>query len=103
MLSLTRNDVYLAGGVLFVTSRILVVDMLTERIPINLITGIIVYHAHKYTPKIAALYRKLYERNECLLLWQKSLNKDGFTLYFSGHSNRAKKPSSSGCIDKKTR
>uniref|UniRef100_A0A131XY24 DNA repair endonuclease XPF n=1 Tax=Ixodes ricinus TaxID=34613 RepID=A0A131XY24_IXORI len=42
-----RNDVYLAGGVLFVTSRILVVDMLTERIPINLITGIIVYHAHK--------------------------------------------------------
>ncbi|CAN7939277.1 unnamed protein product, partial [Ixodes hexagonus] len=42
-----RNDVYLAGGVLFVTSRILVVDMLMERIPIDLITGIIVYRAHK--------------------------------------------------------
>ncbi|XP_050041725.2 DNA repair endonuclease XPF [Dermacentor andersoni] len=42
-----RTDVYLAGGVLFVTSRILVVDMLMERVPIDLITGIIVYRAHK--------------------------------------------------------
>lgn len=42
-----RNDVYLAGGVLFVTSRILVVDMLMERVPIELVTGIIVYRAHK--------------------------------------------------------
>lgn len=42
-----RTDVYLTGGALFVTSRILVVDMLMERVPINLITGIIVYRAHK--------------------------------------------------------
>ncbi|XP_064476918.1 DNA repair endonuclease XPF-like isoform X2 [Ornithodoros turicata] len=42
-----RNDIYLAGGVLFVTSRILVVDMLMERVPIELVTGIIVYRAHK--------------------------------------------------------
>lgn len=42
-----RTDVYLAGGALFVTSRILVVDMLMERVPIDLITGIIVYRAHK--------------------------------------------------------
>lgn len=42
-----RTDVYLTGGVLFVTSRILVVDMLMERVPIDLITGIIVYRAHK--------------------------------------------------------
>lgn len=43
-----RESVYLSGGVLFVTSRILVVDMLTKRLPIHLVTGIVVYRAHKY-------------------------------------------------------
>lgn len=32
---------------MFVTSRILVVDMLTKKIPTDLITGILVYNAHK--------------------------------------------------------
>ena len=45
-----REAVYLEGGVLFITSRILVVDMLTERIPIHLISGILVYNAHKSDP-----------------------------------------------------
>ena len=43
-----RESLYLAGGVLFVTSRILVVDMLTKKLPIHLVTGIVVYRAHKY-------------------------------------------------------
>ncbi len=34
-----RYNVYTKGGVLFVTSRILVVDFLTDRIPAHLITG----------------------------------------------------------------
>ncbi|XP_054712964.1 DNA repair endonuclease XPF-like [Uloborus diversus] len=42
-----RYEVYMAGGVLFVSSRILVVDMLVDRVPINLITGLIVFRAHK--------------------------------------------------------
>ncbi|XP_067224956.1 DNA repair endonuclease XPF [Chanodichthys erythropterus] len=42
-----RYNVYTKGGVLFVTSRILVVDFLTDRIPAHLITGILVYRAHK--------------------------------------------------------
>ncbi|XP_036386075.1 DNA repair endonuclease XPF [Megalops cyprinoides] len=42
-----RYDVYTRGGVLFVTSRILVVDFLTDRIPAHLISGILVYRAHK--------------------------------------------------------
>ncbi|XP_062382559.1 DNA repair endonuclease XPF [Sardina pilchardus] len=42
-----RYDVYTQGGVLYVTSRILVVDFLTERIPAHLISGILVYRAHK--------------------------------------------------------
>ncbi|XP_074518874.1 DNA repair endonuclease XPF [Halichoeres trimaculatus] len=45
--STERYNVYTQGGVLFVTSRILVVDFLTDRIPANLITGILVYRAHK--------------------------------------------------------
>ena len=46
--SYCRESVYLNGGVLFVTSRILVVDMLTKKLPIHLVTGIVVYRAHKY-------------------------------------------------------
>jgi len=38
----------LEGGVLFITTRILVVDMLVERIPIHLVSGVLVYKAHKY-------------------------------------------------------
>jgi DNA excision repair protein ERCC-4 len=42
-----RTQEYLNGGCLFVTSRILVVDMLTDRVPMDLITGILVYKAHQ--------------------------------------------------------
>lgn len=42
-----RNEIYLKGGVLFVTERILVVDLLSDRVPIDLVTGIIVYKAHR--------------------------------------------------------
>uniref|UniRef100_A0A673ABY2 DNA repair endonuclease XPF n=1 Tax=Sphaeramia orbicularis TaxID=375764 RepID=A0A673ABY2_9TELE len=45
--STERFNVYTEGGVLFVTSRILVVDFLTDRIPAHLISGILVYRAHK--------------------------------------------------------
>ena len=41
-----RQKIYLEGGVLFITTRILTVDMLMERIPMDLITGILVYRAH---------------------------------------------------------
>ncbi|KAJ0015753.1 hypothetical protein NQD34_014043 [Periophthalmus magnuspinnatus] len=45
--STERYNVYTEGGVLFVTSRILVVDFLTDRIPAHLVSGILVYRAHK--------------------------------------------------------
>jgi DNA excision repair protein ERCC-4 len=44
--SAERQKLYLNGGVLFVTTRILCVDMLTDRLPIHLVTGILVYKAH---------------------------------------------------------
>ncbi|KAJ3021532.1 hypothetical protein HKX48_008294 [Thoreauomyces humboldtii] len=47
--SAERSELYLAGGVLSVTSRILVVDMLNKVIPIGKILGIIVNHAHRVT------------------------------------------------------
>ncbi|XP_047494472.1 DNA repair endonuclease XPF-like [Penaeus chinensis] len=42
-----RSQIYANGGVLFVTSRILVMDILMERAPVDLITGVIVWKAHK--------------------------------------------------------
>ncbi|KAF4015605.1 hypothetical protein G4228_007303 [Cervus hanglu yarkandensis] len=45
--SSNRYEVYTQGGVIFATSRILVVDFLTDRIPSDLITGILVYRAHR--------------------------------------------------------
>ena len=44
-----RMELYLAGGVLAVTQRILVVDLLCERVPAALATGIVVANAHRVT------------------------------------------------------
>lgn len=44
---LFRQDMYLSGGIHFITTRILVVDMLKKRIPIDKITGFIILRAHK--------------------------------------------------------
>ncbi|CAD7087672.1 unnamed protein product [Hermetia illucens] len=41
-----RERVYLEGGIQFISTRILVVDLLKKRIPIELITGLIVLRAH---------------------------------------------------------
>ena len=61
-----RQQIYLNGGVLFITTRILVVEMLTERIPMNLITGILVYKAHKTvsTCQEAFIIRLFREKNK---------------------------------------
>lgn len=43
-----RQDLYKQGGLMPITSRILVVDMLQSDIHIELITGTTVLHAEKY-------------------------------------------------------
>uniref|UniRef100_A0A6G1SAP4 DNA repair endonuclease XPF n=1 Tax=Aceria tosichella TaxID=561515 RepID=A0A6G1SAP4_9ACAR len=64
-----RRDIYMQGGVLFVTERILVVDLLMNRVPIELVTGVIVYRAHKvYTDCLMSFILRLY----------RSKNKEGF-------------------------
>ena len=42
-----RRKMYLQGGVFFITSKILVMDMLTKRVPLEYVTGILVARAHK--------------------------------------------------------
>lgn len=41
-----REKAYLEGGIHFVSTRILVVDLLKKRVPISHITGIVVLRAH---------------------------------------------------------
>jgi DNA excision repair protein ERCC-4 len=58
-----RQDLYKRGGLLSVTSRILVVDMLQGDIPTDKITGILVLHAEQVSPNhivsfITRLYRE---------------------------------------------
>ena len=42
-----RNTLYLQGGLFSVTSRILVVDLLTKNVPPEMITGLMVLHAEQ--------------------------------------------------------
>lgn len=39
------ENLYKQGGIFSVTSRILIVDMLTKKLPVDLVTGLIVMHA----------------------------------------------------------
>lgn len=49
-----REANYLEGGIQFVTSRILMVDFLSERIPVNNVAGIVVLHAEEWALEFLA-------------------------------------------------
>ncbi|TRM61018.1 hypothetical protein BD626DRAFT_88683 [Schizophyllum amplum] len=69
-----RQDMYKKGGLISVTSRILVVDMLQSGIPTQLITGMVVLHAEKVTPLVLeAFIVRLYREK----------NKEGFLKAFT--------------------
>nr|XP_022901914.1 DNA repair endonuclease XPF isoform X1 [Onthophagus taurus] len=69
-----RKDTYLSGGVQFVTTRMLVVDMLKNQIPIDKITGFIVLRAHSVLESCQeAFVLRLFRQN----------NKIGFIKAFS--------------------
>ena len=61
-----REALYLGGGVLFVTSRILVVDLLKNQCPADKITGVLVFNAHRYQCKFHAIIL-LYETANCVM------------------------------------
>ncbi|XP_077981125.1 DNA repair endonuclease XPF-like [Glandiceps talaboti] len=69
-----RQSVYLEGGVLFITSRILVMDLLTDKLPTHLVSGILVYKAHRIIESCQeAFILRLYRQK----------NKTGFIKAFS--------------------
>ncbi|XP_013142618.1 PREDICTED: DNA repair endonuclease XPF [Papilio polytes] len=69
-----REKTYLEGGVFFVSTRILVVDLLKNRVPVNHITGIIVLRAHTVLESCQeAFVLRLYRQK----------NKTGFIKAFS--------------------
>lgn len=69
-----RLQLYRHGGCFFVTSRILVVDLLTTKIDATRITGLLIYDAHRITEtSIEAFILRLYRER----------NRDGFIKAFS--------------------
>jgi len=68
---------YLEGGVLFISGRILVVDLLKNRVPLHLVTGILVYRAHNIL--------NAYQEAFALRLYRQN-NKTGFIKAFTSSS-----------------
>ncbi|XP_059608925.1 DNA repair endonuclease XPF [Phlebotomus argentipes] len=69
-----REKMYLEGGIHFITTRILVVDLLKNRIPIEMITGIFVLRAHMIIESCQEAFAlRLYRRR----------NSEGFVKAFS--------------------
>lgn len=69
-----RERVYLNGGIQFISTRVLVVDLLKQRIPTELITGIVVLRAHTIIESCQEAF--------CLRLYRQN-NKTGFIKAFS--------------------
>ncbi|XP_065364962.1 DNA repair endonuclease XPF [Calliphora vicina] len=84
-----RERVYLEGGIQFITTRILVVDLLKNRIPIELITGIIVLRAHTIIESCQEAFAlRLYrQRNKTGFIKAFSSSAEAFTIGY-GHIER---------------
>lgn len=80
-----RQSVYMEGGVIFSSSRILVVDMLMDRMPIDLITGVLVYKAHRIieTSQEAFILRLYRQKNKKGFIKAFSSSPVSFTRGFS--------------------
>jgi len=72
-----RAQLYMTGGIVSVTSRILVVDMLSRRIPTQLLTGMVLLRAERVSPtSLEAFIIRLYRQE----------NKEGFLKAFSNNA-----------------
>lgn len=76
-----RSQAYLKGGCFFITSRILVVDLLTDRIPVDLINGILVYKAHRIIDSCqeSFILRLFRQKNKVVDLNKSQLRNKHFT------------------------
>ena len=69
-----RTENYMEGGIKFVTKRILLIDLLQKRIPIDLITGLVFYNVNTLSDtSVEAFITRLYRQD----------NKTGFIKAFS--------------------
>ncbi|XP_011193358.2 DNA repair endonuclease XPF [Zeugodacus cucurbitae] len=84
-----RERVYLDGGIQFISTRILVVDILKNRIPIELITGIIVLRAHTIVESCQEAFalRLFRMRNKTGFIKAFSSSAEAFTIGY-GHIER---------------
>ncbi|XP_058451178.1 DNA repair endonuclease XPF isoform X2 [Malaya genurostris] len=84
--SVEREQVYLLGGIQFISTRILVVDLLKNRIPVELITGIFVVKAHEIIESCQEAFAlRLYrQKNKTGFVKAFSKNVEAFT-YGYGH------------------
>ncbi|KAJ1967774.1 DNA repair protein RAD16 [Dimargaris xerosporica] len=80
-----RSDLYRQGGVLSITSRMLVMDLLTDRLPASLVTGVIVNHAHRVrdTSTEAFILRLLREKNHAAFIKALSDSPESFAMGFA--------------------
>ena len=80
-----RVERYLCGGVLLVTARILIVDLLCDRVPIEQTTGFVVANAHRVTEggNIAFILRIARQRNSRAFIRALSDDACGLTSGFS--------------------
>ena len=83
-------NLYLQGGIISVTSRILVVDMLQGDIPTNLVTGMLILHAEKYVDTSVYIFKLTWVPRVTPLVLEafivrlfREKNKEGFVKAFT--------------------
>lgn len=89
-----REKVYLSGGVQFISTQVLVVDLIKNRIPAALITGIFVLRAHQIIESCQEAFalRLFRQKNKTGFIKAFSLSAEAFT-YGYGHVVRVTTPS----------
>jgi DNA excision repair protein ERCC-4 len=80
-----RIELYLAGGVVLVTARIFIVDLLCERVPIDQASGVIVTNAHRVSESsnVGFIMRIFRQRNRSAFVKGLSDDAHGFTRGFA--------------------
>ena len=81
-----REKVYLNGGLQFISTQVLVVDLLKNRIPVELITGIFVLRAHQIIESCQEAFAlRLYrQKNKTGFIKAFTLSAESFTFGY-GH------------------
>lgn len=84
-----REKVYLSGGIQFISTQVLVLDLLKNKIPAELITGIFVLRAHQIIESCQEAFAlRLYrQKNKTGFIKAFSLSAEAFTFGY-GHVER---------------